>query len=126
MDKNSITGLGLITLILIGFWFFNKPSTEQVEALRQQRDSLQRIEMVKQQELDAAARLAAEQTSVDLTSDEVLTDDTLQNGHNQEIYGNMAPFIDGEQQFYTVENNKVRIIFTNRGARIYSVELFDY
>ena len=126
MDKNSITGLVLITLILIGFWFFNKPSVEQVEAMRQQRDSLQRVEMLRQQELDAAARLAAEQTPVDLTSDEALEDDTVVNDRNRQIYGHMAPFIEGEQQFYTVENNKVRIVFTNRGGRIYSVELKEY
>jgi YidC/Oxa1 family membrane protein insertase len=126
MDKNSITGLVLITLILIGFWFFNKPSTEQVEAMRQQRDSLQRVEMLRQQELDAAARLAAEKAPVDLTSDEALEDEAVLNDRNQQIYGAMAPFIEGEQQFYTVENNKVRIVFSNRGGRIYSVELKEY
>jgi len=131
MDKNSLTGLGLITLILIGFWFINKPSAEQVEAMRQQRDSLQRVEMLKQQELTAATMLAAEKDTVELSSDRNLAEtsligDSAQSNHKQQIYGQMAPFVDGEQQFYTIENNKVRIILTNQGARIYSVELKDY
>lgn len=126
MDKNSITGLVLITLILIGFWFINKPSSDEIEAIRQQRDSLQRVEMLQQQELDAAARQAAEQAPVELSPDEALADDTVRNDRNQQIYGHMAPFVEGEQQFYTVENNKVRIVFSNRGGRIYSVELKEY
>lgn len=126
MDRNSITGLVLIMLILVGFWFINKPSQEQVEALRQQRDSLQRVEMLKEQErLTAEIRNEAEKTSIALQNDEVQPDSLLENRLRQ-MYGQITPFVSGEQSFHTIENENVAITFTNKGARIYSVELKKY
>src|SRR5690554_7540457 len=69
MDRNSITGLVLISLVLIGFYFINKPSAEQVEAMQRQRDSLERVEMLCQQELDAALKQQAEATPVALEAE---------------------------------------------------------
>ncbi len=126
MDRNSITGLVLIMLILVGFWFINKPSQEQVEALRQQRDSLQRVEMLKEQErLTAEIRNEAEKTSIALQNDEVQPDSLLENRLRQ-MYGQITPFVSGEQSFHTIENENVAITFTNKGARIYSVKLKKY
>ena len=41
-------------------------------------------------------------------------------------YGDFAPFATGEREFYTVENNLMKIKFTNLGGRIASVELKNY
>ncbi|WP_026475281.1 membrane protein insertase YidC [Alkaliflexus imshenetskii] len=125
MDRNSITGLVLIMLILVGFWFINKPSQEQVEAIRQQRDSLQRVEMLREQErLTAEIRNEAEKTSIVLQHDEA--PDTLVENRMRQMYGQIAPFVSGEQSFHTIENENIAITFTNKGARIYSVELKHY
>ena len=41
-------------------------------------------------------------------------------------YGEFAPFASGEREYYTVENNLMKIKFTNLGGRIASVELKEY
>lgn len=46
MDKNTITGLVLIFLILIGFSYFTRPNEEQLKEIRQ-RDSIARVETQK-------------------------------------------------------------------------------
>ncbi|ASB50060.1 membrane protein insertase YidC [Alkalitalea saponilacus] len=129
MDRNSITGLLLITLILIGFWFINKPSQEQVEAMRQQRDSLRMVEMLEEERrLSEEVRKEAEATPVSLT-DETVTiteNDTVQQQRARQMYGQLSPFVSGEQEFFTLENEKIIMTFTNKGGRIYSVELKDY
>src|SRR5690554_3687184 len=129
MDRNSITGLVLISLVLIGFYFINKPSAEQVEAMQRQRDSLERVEMLRQQELDAALKQQAEATPVALEAEaEATTEiDSIQlNNQLQARFGQMAPFVEGETTYYTLENEKVRMVLSSKGARIYSVELKEY
>ena len=53
MDKNSIIGLSLIGLILLGFTIYNSPSDEEIKAMNRERDSLLNVE-TKQKELLAA------------------------------------------------------------------------
>jgi YidC/Oxa1 family membrane protein insertase len=122
MDRNSITGIVLITLILIGFYFINKPSEEQLENIRKRQEQLQLEEVAKQQAqrtlqitADSIAQAAANNPlGVEL--------DSLQN----EKFGLIAPFIDGESSYQVLENELIKITFTNKGARIYSVELKNH
>ena len=72
MDKNTITGLVLIAILLVGFSFLSRPSQEQLEAQQRYYDS---IAQVQQREADlkakAEAALANEsgaETSVDSTA----------------------------------------------------------
>ena len=53
MDKNTIIGLVIIFLILIGFSYFTRPSEEQLKEIQRQ-DSIARVEAQRMQ-------LAAEQ-----------------------------------------------------------------
>lgn len=47
MDKNTITGLVLIGILLVGFSFLSRPSEEQIAAQKRYYDS---IAVVQQQE----------------------------------------------------------------------------
>lgn len=124
MDRNSITGLILITLVLIGFWFINKPDAEQIEAMRRQRDSLYQVELAKQQEeLARAAQIAAEAAQLDSIS---IKDDSLATDLRLQKFGQLWPYVEGEESFYNLENEKIKLVLTNKGARIYSVELKEY
>ena len=40
MDKNTIIGFILIFALILGFNFLNRPSQEQLEAQRRERDSI--------------------------------------------------------------------------------------
>ena len=40
MDKNSIIGLSIIGLLIVGYTIYTQPSKEQIQALKEQRDSI--------------------------------------------------------------------------------------
>lgn len=111
MDKNTVIGLVIIFLILIGFSYLNRPSEEQVREMQRQ-DSIARVEQQKmeiaaakrQQEMDAAAKGNAGSTQ----SDSVFMQDSL------------------VEQLYTLENDKIKLNISTRGGRITIVNLKEY
>jgi YidC/Oxa1 family membrane protein insertase len=56
MDKNTITGLVLIGILLVGFSFLSRPSEEQIAAQKKYYDS---IAVVQQQEEALKAKTEA-------------------------------------------------------------------
>ena len=56
MDKNTITGLVLIGILLVGFSFLSRPSEEQIAAQKRYYDS---IALVQQQEEALKAKTEA-------------------------------------------------------------------
>ena len=122
MDKNTIAGIVLIFLILIGFSYFNKPSQEEIATAKHRRDSIQQVE--------AASQL---QTS-DIQPDQVKLDDLVPDSiasksiqtERKEKFGVFADASVGEEKFYVLENNLMKVTISNKGGRIYSVELKNY
>ena len=49
MDKNTIAGLVIIFLILIGFSYFTRPSKEQVAEMQRKQDSIARVDRLRAQ-----------------------------------------------------------------------------
>ncbi|KAA6346279.1 Membrane protein insertase YidC [termite gut metagenome] len=110
MDKNTVMGLILIGALLIGFSYFSRPSKDQEVAMRHYNDSvslLQRQEAELKAKSDAA--LANEKTELGIDST-FLFFDALQ----------------GKEQFDDIENDLLRLTFTNKGGRIYSALLKKY
>ena len=54
---NSIIGIVLIFIILIGFSVYNQPTPEQLEALQQKRDSLELQQKAKPEILNATIEI---------------------------------------------------------------------
>ncbi len=111
MDKNTITGLVLIGLLLIGFSYFSRPSEEQLAARQHYYDSIARV----QQEAEALkikteAALADEQKS------------TAVNDSNALFFGALQ----GTPAIATLENNLVQVAFSTRGGCPQSVVIKDY
>lgn len=122
MDRNTIVGILLIFGILIGFSYFNRPSEKQIEAAKRASDSLEMVQARKQKELAEAARQDSLRSSSALT----VAGDSLAASEQQELrekYGVFAGASVGKEKFYVVENNLFKVTFTNKGGRIYSVEL---
>ncbi len=121
MDRNSVIGIILIFAILVVFSLINQPSKEEIEKARHRRDSIARIETesILQQEREI------QEKQTDFPSAESASDSSLiQNRIDQfGVFGNSSV---GTQEFYTLENNLMKITFTNKGGRIYSVELKNY
>jgi YidC/Oxa1 family membrane protein insertase len=122
MDRNSILGIVLIVLILVVFSILNKPSQEEVERAKRKQDS---IELVHRQQ---AEQQVAEQEIVQEEAPPEVTEMEQEDKTNQlrDRFGSFADAVEGEDQFYTLENEVVKITVSARGGRIYSVQLKDY
>ena len=110
MDKNTIIGLVLIGLLLIGFSYFSRPNEEQVAAWKRYNDS---IAVVMQQEEALRAKTAA----------------ALANEKEENIVDSTSTFfqaLSGEETFTTIENELVKITLSNKGGRVYSAMLKEY
>ena len=108
MDKNTLVGFTLIGAVLIGFSIYNRPSQEEMERAQRYQDSIQAIALQETAKLEAKA---AAQSTQALTLDST----SLFFGANQ-----------GTEQFTTLENNLVKVTFSNKGGRVVSATLKDY
>ncbi len=122
MDRNSITGIILITLILAFFWWMNKPTEEQLRAMERQRDSLKQVELAKLEAEQNAATVKDTAKAVAITK----KDTAKQKEQIFQKFGLFAEAATGKNEFITLENKELKVTFSTRGGRIYSVELKNY
>lgn len=116
MDKNTVIGLVLIFAIIIGFSWFNRPNEEQIEAQKRYRDSIQKVELARVQQAVAMEALQ-QQAKVDTAVDADVA---------KTLFGTFATSAIGEEQFVTIENDLLKLVFTTKGGRVYSAELKEY
>ncbi len=110
MDKNTVTGLILIGILLIGFTYFTRPSEAQMIAQKKYADS---IALVQQQE---EALKAKETAALALEKEVVSTDSSA-------VFFNA---LQGTDAYTTIQNNLVQLAVANKGGRIYSATLKEY
>ncbi len=122
MDRNAITGIVLIALILIVFSVMNRPSQEEIDAARRRQDSL---EIVRQQQLAEEARqITREDVVEELPAEEPDTARIITE--MQDRYGAFAPAATGEDKTYTIENEKIKLTISAKGGRPWAVQLKEY
>ena len=119
MNKNTVIGITLIGLLLIGFSVFNaRMAREQAEVKRVQ-DSIAAAKA-----FEYAEQMAQAQT--DSTGAPVADQDGQQTYRS--TYAN--PFIEaaynGGEEFYYLENNKLKIRYTTKGGQAENVLIKDY
>jgi YidC/Oxa1 family membrane protein insertase len=120
MDKNTIAGLILIFIILFTASYFNKPSEKEIENLRLKNDSITMAEIAK-------ANLSAKQVELPSIKPNIsITDSATVQNELTNLYGIFSVAAKGEEKFITLENNLMKIMLTNKGGKIFSVELKDY
>lgn len=111
MDKNTITGLVLIAILLVGFSILSRPSKEQLEAQQHYYDS---IAQVQQREADLRAKAEA----------------ALANEHRlQTAIDSTATFFasaNGTEEQVSISNEVLQLTISNRGGRISSAVLTNY
>ncbi len=123
MDKNSIIGLSLIGLLIVGYTIYTQPSKEEIQALKQQRDSVAALEASKQSEIAAAAYIdTADIAALEADSSEA----TQLVDRNKEQYGEFSAATEGVEQILSLENNLIKIDVSSRGGRIRGIELKNY
>lgn len=122
MDRNSITGIVLIGLILIVFSIMNRPSQEEIELAKRRQDSL---EMVRQQQIPEETEQATGEAIIeDQPASEIDTAGIMTRMQNR--YGVFAPAATGADNIYTIENERIKISVSARGGRPWAVQLKDY
>ncbi len=129
MDRNTIIGLGLIGLLIVGMGLLNKPSKEALEAERENRltealrqDSIARAEQVR------AVEAAATQQSVQEASRET---GGLQQGSEAmdrltSQFGDFAQSAIGTPEKVVLENEQLKLTFSTLGGRPYTANLKQY
>ncbi|RZT96671.1 YidC/Oxa1 family membrane protein insertase [Ancylomarina subtilis] len=116
MDKNSIWGLVIIGAILIGYTYLTKPSAEEIKA-KQTRDSIAKVEQARDLQLENEKLSALKAIEAEKQKDPE---------HLQETFGVFSSAAAQKEEFITLENKLVKIKVSNKGGRIYSVQLKDY
>ena len=109
-NKSTVIGWILIFAVMVGFFWMNKPSEEQLAEqarLRAVQDSIALVQA--QQELDQAVA-------------EANYNHTLSQDSTSALF--LAA--QGEEQEFVLENELVRLTFSTRGARVTSAVLKEY
>lgn len=111
MDKNQVTGLILISLLLLGYFYFAQdvqPPTEQPTP----QTTEQQISPV--------------QESTTLKPAEQINQDSIDFLSQQQQYGDLAQVMTGSAQDVVLENQKLKITFSTKGGAIKQVELKQF
>jgi len=108
MDKNQATGLLLISIMVMGYFYFFGGPPEIVE------QPIQTTEQVTQAQ------------PAQLNQAPLALPDSVQQLLNEQQYGELADAAKGTAELITVENEDLRIIFNTKGGVIQEVELKGY
>lgn len=152
MDKNTITGLALIFAIFFGFSIYNNQRTGKIfksevatgDSLyaagnySEARNAYITALGYRPKDQNAIARLTELNGKLGLNTqvqtvkpDSTLADTTVKREESlpQQDIGALGMFsgrVSGEEKFYTIENNKLKLTISAKGGRIYSALLKDY
>ena len=107
MDKNTLVGTLLIGVVIVGFGLYNRPSQEERAQAQHYQDSIQQVIQQKEAQARKEAALAEEAALADSTS----------------LFYSATK---GEEAFTTLENELIRLKFTNKGGRVCSATLKEY
>lgn len=103
-DKNQLIGFGLMLVLFFGYYLITKPTEEQLQQERAKQEQAAQQEKSQMEESSSSA--------ITTTTDISLPPDSL---GDQIVARN-----------YTLENDKLLLEFSNKGAQLTKVELKDY
>ncbi len=108
MDRNTFTGLFLIMIVLAGSFYFFKPSEAEIKK-EQERIAADSAKKAGVKPADIATTAAATTPVIDSAA----------------LKGPFGANITGKETTSVLENEKLKITFTNKGGKILSVEVKD-
>ena len=110
---------------MVGYYFFTKPTEEDLQRRAAYLDSLRNVEIQKQQQYIEDSLLAAT-----MTADSSLHTDSTGIEPNEASlmreYGSFYKSAQGEQNFVTLENNRIAVTMSNKGGKPYRVQVKNY
>ncbi len=129
MDRNSLIGLGLIAVIL-GVWlWFSGPSKEQIARNKFVKDSVEQVK--REQELkilqeDIARQKQQDSLSSGIVSSVEIVSDSVKQSLKKEYYKDFEPATEGTPEYFTIENDLLKLTIAGRGAAIVKAELKNF
>ncbi len=126
MDKNTLIGILLIIAIFVGFSIYTSPSQEQREAMKRQRDS---IALVNQQRMEAERLMQLREDSIakiQAAADTLENSDSAKAAAYASMFGKFAGCANGESKDVVLENDKMIVTLTSKGAMIKTVQIKNY
>ena len=123
MDKNSIIGFVLIALIMMGFFGYQSRQSKKQLEYQAQLDSIAAAEAYAQYQLDSAWRAEHPQEAAVADSVFHASAAPVAPVYSDSLLNLAAR---AEEQFITLSNEKLEIVFTTKGAQPYSVLVKDY
>jgi len=116
MERNQIIGFILIFLIIMAWSVLNKPDPEAISAAEETA--------IETETTTPSAETAVANTTIDnvptANNSEVVTDSLLDT---RGIFGRSSV---GKESIESLENNKIKVSFSNKGAQIKSVEIKEH
>ena len=128
MDKNTTTGLILIGAVVMAFMFLNQPDEQpisnQANENTPQITSLDnKTSVLESKNLENTTPI----TEID-SADNVIYKKLIEQKQVEELIENYGIFynsVNGDEKEYTLENNKIKVSFTSKGARISNAEMVE-
>lgn len=118
MDRNSIIGIGLIASIFVLWGVLNKPNQEELDRAQRRNDS---IAYVQQQQAEMY-----EQMNTERNSTVQQTQDSIAIESKKAKLGEFGYAAEGANDFFTLENELIKLKVSSKGGRPYSVQLKEY
>ncbi len=127
MDKNNIIGMVLILLCLMAYLQLNKKSPEEMAEMKRVQDSIrmaeQGIDPNTMKEIEKEGLNVPESTTTTSTAE--LSDSARQVVLNEKL-GIFGAAGNGTEEEHILENDLMKIVFSNKGGKIKEVELKKY
>jgi len=147
MDKNTIIGLLLIAGILFTFTLVTEPEPEEEDKAKTEqvvKDSLNNTTLVADSAVEVA-EIVAPVINLDSVPNEIKDDTVKLKAYTDSIaiaekikqellltskvesdFGIFTPGVNGDSAYYTLQNDKIIVRFSNKGGRIVDVKLKKY
>lgn len=122
MDRNTVIGFALIFIILMVWQWMATPSPEQLAEQKRLQDSLSRVEQFN----DSLEQIKKSNESIVKTDTSTAVVDTLAAVRLGGTYGLFAMSATGTESFHHLENDLMKVTFSNKGGRVVDVVLKDY
>ena len=128
MDKNTTTGLILIGAVVMAFMFLNQPN-EQPNPTNSVSQSNEVISERNSNESTGFKSTTSSVPDLDIDStDNIIFQKLLAQKENEKLIENYGIFygsVKGEEIDYFLENDKIRLSFSSKGARITNAEMVE-
>lgn len=132
MDRNTAIGIVLLFVLFVVWVYINAPTQEELEAQRLEMEAQQ--DTLQQQDADTLNTISEDpapeapiEQREEIDRENITSPDTLAELEQKRgIYGPFAPAALGKEEISVLENDLMRIEFSNLGGKITKVWIKNY